>query len=159
MIPLFFLHHILYVSMWNNTLPKDYPPVLLAVDLKRREIPEPQNSLTWPKTFKCKFLYHEPEVSFWTSEWKGIPEHWTREEPDFNVIFCEWKWMLSIFSGAAEAGEAYFSPRVNFLCRLSYGIRVQAHASTSVCTLKIPNTVSHTIVWTHKNTAHADWNM
>ena len=49
-------------------------------------------------------------------------------------------------------------PPVNFLCRLSYGIRVQLHASTSVHTLKIPNTASHTIVWTHKNTAHTDRN-
>ena len=31
---------------------------------------------------------------------------------------------------------------------------VQFHALTSVCTLKIPNTGSNTIVWTHENTAH-----
>ena len=37
-----------------------------------------------------------------------------------------------------------------------YCPRVQSHASTSVRTLKIPNTGSHTIVWTYKNTALTD---
>ena len=35
-----------------------------------------------------------------------------------------------------------------------YSPSVQSHASTSVRTLKIPNTGSHTIVWTQENTAH-----
>ena len=55
-----------------------------------------------------------------------------------------------------------FFPRVNFQCRLSYGVRtascVQSHASASVRTLKIPNTVSRTIVWTQDNTTHTDRN-
>ena len=48
-----------------------------------------------------------------------------------------------------------FSPRVNFECRLwrcLYSPHVHSQASTSVCTLKIPNTGSHTIVrttWKH----------
>ena len=40
--------------------------------------------------------------------------------------------------------------------RCSCSPRVQSLASTSVCTVKIPSTGSHTIVWTHKNTAHID---
>ena len=42
-----------------------------------------------------------------------------------------------------------FSPRISFQCRLSYGVstapRVQSHASTSVRTLQIPNTGSHSL--------------
>ena len=41
------------------------------------------------------------------------------------------------FPGAARD----FSPKVNFQCRLSYGVRtprVQSYAFTSVCALKIP---------------------
>ena len=34
----------------------------------------------------------------------------------------------------------------------------QSYASTSVWTLKIPKTGSHTIVWTHENMAHTDRN-
>ena len=55
-----------------------------------------------------------------------------------------------------------FSPRVKVQCRLSYGVRTahraQSHASTHVDTLKIPNTGSHTIVWTQESTAHTDRN-
>ena len=36
---------------------------------------------------------------------------------------------------------------------------MQSHASTSVLTLKIPNTGSHTVIWTHDNTAHSNRNM
>ena len=48
-----------------------------------------------------------------------------------------------------------FSPRVSFQCRLSYSVHTapvcnRMHRSTSVRTLKIPNTVSHIIVWTHE---------
>ena len=50
-----------------------------------------------------------------------------------------------------------FSPRADFQCRLSYGVRTapvcnQSHASTSVCTLTIPNSGSHTTVWIRENT-------
>ena len=37
-----------------------------------------------------------------------------------------------------------------------YNPCVQLHASTSVCTLIIPNTGCHTIAWTHKNTTHTN---
>ena len=42
--------------------------------------------------------------------------------------------------------------------RCPYSPRVQSLASTSVCTLKILNTGSHTFVWTHENSAHFDRN-
>ena len=55
-------------------------------------------------------------------------------------------------------GGKEFSPKVNFLYRLSllHGLRrgVQSHVSTSVLTLEIPETGSRTIVRKHKNTAH-----
>ena len=47
-----------------------------------------------------------------------------------------------------------FSPTVSFQCRLSYGVRVQSRASTSVRTLNIPNTGNHIIVWTHADSSH-----
>ena len=53
------------------------------------------------------------------------------------------------------------APRVDFQCtllRCPYSPRVQSHASASVCMLKIPNTGSYTIVWTHENTTHTDRN-
>ena len=37
------------------------------------------------------------------------------------------------------------------LLQCPYSPHVQSHASTSVCRLKIPNTGSKTIVWTHKS--------
>ena len=46
---------------------------------------------------------------------------------------------------------------VQTFLRCPYRPRVQSHASTSVRTLKIPNTGSHAIVWTHENTALTDW--
>ena len=59
---------------------------------------------------------------------------------------------VQVFLSAARD----FSPRVNFQCRLSYGVRtasrVQPHSPTPVSTLKVPNIGSHTIVWTHENT-------
>ena len=39
-----------------------------------------------------------------------------------------------------------------------YSLRVQLHASTSVCTLRIPNAGGRAIVWTHRNTAQTDRN-
>ena len=54
-----------------------------------------------------------------------------------------------------------FSPSqlpVQTLLRRPYSPCVQSLASTSERTLKIPNTGSHTIVWTHESTAHADRN-
>ena len=37
------------------------------------------------------------------------------------------------------------------LLRWAFSPRVQTNASTSARTLKIPDTVSHSVVWTHKN--------
>ena len=54
-----------------------------------------------------------------------------------------------------------FSPGVTFQCRLLrclYSPSVQSHASTSVCTIKNPNTGSHITVWTQRNTTHTDRN-
>ena len=45
-----------------------------------------------------------------------------------------------------------FSLRINFL-HCPYSPRVQSHVSTSVCTLKIPNSGSHSMAWTHGYTA------
>ena len=43
---------------------------------------------------------------------------------------------------------------VQTLLRCSHSPHVQLHSSTSVRTLKITDTGSHTIVWTHENSAH-----
>ena len=52
----------------------------------------------------------------------------------------------------------YFLSQTQFpvqtLVRCPYSPCVWSHASTSVRTLTIPNTGSHTIVWTHENTTH-----
>ena len=53
-------------------------------------------------------------------------------------------------------GKGFFSQSqlsVQTLLRCPYSPCVQSRGSTSVCTLKIPHTGSHTIVWTHENTA------
>ena len=42
--------------------------------------------------------------------------------------------------------------------RCPYSTRVKSHASTAVRTFKIPNTGSHTIVWTQENNIHTDKN-
>ena len=64
---------------------------------------------------------------------------------------------------AADAGSIppvrrgifFFSPRVSFQCRLSYGVRtarrVQSHTLTSVRTLEIPAIGCHAFVWTLGN--------
>ena len=49
-----------------------------------------------------------------------------------------------------------FTPTVNFQCLCS--LSAQSHASASVRTLKIPNTGSNTIVWTHENATHTSRN-
>ena len=62
--------------------------------------------------------------------------------------------------GAAKVG--FFPPQSQLLVfsalRCPYSPRVQSLASTSVRTLKILNTGSHTFVWTHENSAHFDRN-
>ena len=60
-----------------------------------------------------------------------------------------------------RCGKRFFSQiqlPVLTLLRCPYSPREQSHASTSMRTLNIPNTGSHTIVWTHKNTTHTDRN-
>ena len=52
-----------------------------------------------------------------------------------------------------------FSPQVSFQCRLSYSVclyspRMQLHASTSVCMLKLPNTGSHITLFGHAKILH-----
>ena len=44
--------------------------------------------------------------------------------------------------------QSQLSVQTVLLC--PYSPRVQSHASTSVCTLTIPNTGSHATVWTHE---------
>ena len=44
---------------------------------------------------------------------------------------------------------------VQTLLRCPYSLRLQSHALTSVCTLKISSIGSHTFVWPHQNTARA----
>ena len=44
------------------------------------------------------------------------------------------------------------SPQTLLQC--SYNPSVQSHASTSAHTLKIPDTGSHTTIWTHENAAY-----
>ena len=54
-------------------------------------------------------------------------------------------------------GQGLFSQShlpLQTLLRCPYSPRVQSLASTSANSLKIPHTGSHTIVWTHENTAH-----
>ena len=61
-----------------------------------------------------------------------------------------------------RCGKGFFSQNqklpVQTLLRCPYSPCVQSHASASGRTLQIPNTGSHIIVWTHKNTAHAQRN-
>ena len=54
-----------------------------------------------------------------------------------------------------------FSPKVKIQRRLSFGVRtapVRNRLHQHLCMFIIPNTASHTIVWTHKNTTHTDRN-
>ena len=60
-----------------------------------------------------------------------------------------------------KPGTILMQVRVLFLPELIFSadsfmvpLHVQSHASTFVRTLKISNTGSHKIVWTHGNTAH-----
>ena len=66
----------------------------------------------------------------------------------------DWKARYNTDSGASpQCSKVCFSQSqhsVQALLRCPYSPCVQSHASTSVRTLKIPNTGSHTIVWTHK---------
>ena len=48
--------------------------------------------------------------------------------------------------------------RLKLLITLSLSLCAKSRALTSVRTLKIPSTDSHTIVWTCENTAHTDRN-
>ena len=60
----------------------------------------------------------------------------------------------------APVRQGIFSP--SRLSVQTHGIHtapfVQLHASASACVLKISDTSSHTMVWTHENIVHADRN-
>ena len=60
-------------------------------------------------------------------------------------------WYATEAGSVPRCSQGIFLP-VIFQCTLSYS--VQSHALTSVSTLKISSTGSHTFVWTHENTAH-----
>ena len=70
----------------------------------------------------------------------------------------DWKARCNTDAGSSpRCGKALFSQSQLPVQTLSWCLHspcVQSHASTSVRTLKISNTGSHTIVWTDKNTAH-----
>ena len=51
--------------------------------------------------------------------------------------------------------QGIFLP-VNFQCQYDRPHVQYLHASLSLCMLKIPNTGSQTVVWTHKNTTHTN---
>ena len=60
-----------------------------------------------------------------------------------------------------RCGKEFFSQSylpVQTLLRCPYSPRVQSHAAASVHTLKIPNSGSHTIVWTNENAAPTERN-
>ena len=114
-----------------------------------------------------------PRVNFqnWVSDWKarcstdmvqilGAARDFS-PRVNFQNWASDWKARCSTDGGLSSWCSRRFFPRVNFqrrLLRCPYSTRVQSHTSMSVCTLKIPNAGSHTIVWTHKNTTHTDRN-
>ena len=58
------------------------------------------------------------------------------------------------FSSPVHPGSFFRQPSAQTLLHCSYHHLVQLHALTSVCVLKILNIGSHTIVWTHADTAY-----
>ena len=71
--------------------------------------------------------------------------------------WCNQLWQSLEFKvPGSEAWSMSFPVKTLLRCPHSPG--VQSHAPASARTLKIPNTDSHTIVWTHENcTAHILW--
>ena len=95
------------------------------------------------------------ELTDWTSD----NSDWVGLEP--RGAIAQWAERRTEKPDNTDAGsipqsdKGLFSqsqPPVQTLC--PYSPRVQSHVSASVSTLKIPNTGSHTIVWSHKNTPH-----
>ena len=98
------------------------------------------------------------------------------QEPCFNVLprtvpKVQWAGTAQLVERPTEKPEATlmrvrvpaaardFSPRVNFQCRLlrcPYSPPVQSYASTSVCTLKLPNISSHITIpsFVHREMLH-----
>ena len=71
------------------------------------------------------------------------------------------------FSGVTKSGRVWRKVpdsdarrvlSVYTFLRCSYRPRAQSHTSEYVRALKITNTGSHTIIWTHENTVHTDRN-
>ena len=71
-----------------------------------------------------------------------------------------WKARRSTDAGSSPCAARILFPQSRFTVQTfswcPYSPRVQSHASTSMRTLTIPNTGSHSIVLTHENTAHTD---
>ena len=79
-----------------------------------------------------------------------------------NCTTDDWKAKRTTDPGSSPwCGKGFFSqsqlPVLTFLWSPN-SPRVQSHASTSVRPLKIPNTGTHTIVYTNETTAHTDRN-
>ena len=70
------------------------------------------------------------------------------EIPDAILL---WVWVSSV-AIVFSLSQSQLSMQTLLWCWCSP--HVQLHASTAVCTSKIPNIGSCTIVWTHKNTEH-----
>ena len=77
----------------------------------------------------------------WASDWKARRNTDMGSSPRCGKGFLSWS-QLPVWT----------------LSQHLYSLRVQLHASTSVCSSKIPNTGGHTIVWTHKNPTHTGRN-
>ena len=79
------------------------------------------------------------------------------EEEDISVGRAS-DWRSTDAGSSPRRGKGFFLSQlpVQTLLRCPYSPRVQSHAPTSVRTLKIPNTGSHTLVCTDENTARTD---
>ena len=68
---------------------------------------------------------------------------------------CDWKAIWNTDAGSSpQCGKGFISQSqlpMKTLLPCTYSPCVQPHASTPVCTFKIPNAGSHVTVWTHEN--------
>ena len=97
--------------------------------------------------YKCQGRNECQSFIFCTSNLTGIAQLVERSKPGAILTRVRVK---GIFSQSQLLAWT--------LLRCPYSPRVQSHVSITVRTLKIPNTGSHTVVWTHKNTTHTDRN-
>ena len=85
---------------------------------------------------------------------------WGRDSSVGRV--SDWKsWGNTDMVSSPQCCKGFFSQShlpVLTLSGCPYSPGVQSHASMSVRMLKIPDTGSHTTVWTHKYTTHTDRN-